>query len=205
MTEAAAAACAGRLVVLPTDTVYGVAARPDDAAAVARLFAAKRRPRDLGLPILVSSLEAAHTIAAFDDRAERVAVGCWPGGVTLVLPRSRISRAWDLGGDPDTIGVRMPGHPLALAVLASTGPLAVSSANRSGEPPAETCDDLMAAFGDAVAVYLCQDPPLSGAASTVVDLAHGPPRLLRSGAVSAGAIAGLLPGKGPLLDFGPSA
>ncbi|MGZ8620199.1 MAG: L-threonylcarbamoyladenylate synthase, partial [Actinomycetota bacterium] len=108
------------------------------------------------------------------------------------------------GGDPATVGVRVPHHPLALAVLAATGPLAVTSANRSGVPTARTCDELQAAFGDAVEVYLCQDEPLEGLASSVVDLAHGPARLLRAGSVVSEVIERFLPGEGPLIDSRPS-
>jgi tRNA threonylcarbamoyl adenosine modification protein (Sua5/YciO/YrdC/YwlC family) len=181
---AAEAALDGSPIVFPTDTVYGIATRPDDPAATARVFEAKARPRDLELPILVPSTEAARAIAAFDGRAEALALRFWAGPLTIVLPRTDAARAWDLGGDPDTIGVRMPHHPLALAVLARTGPLAATSANRSGEPTPSTCDELRGVFGDAVAVYLCADGPLQGTASSVLDLAHGEPRMLRVGAVS---------------------
>lgn len=204
VAEAADAARAGRLIVLPTDTVYGIGTRPDDPAATARLFEAKARPRGLELPILAATAAEARTLARFDARADRVAGACWPGALTLVLPRTEASAGWELGGDPATVGVRVPHHPLALAVLAATGPLAVSSANRSGAPPARTCDELQAAFGDAVDVYLCQDEPLEGLASSVVDLAHGPARLLRAGSVASEVIERLLPGEGPLLDSRPS-
>lgn len=204
VAEAADAARAGRLIVLPTDTVYGIGTRPDDPVATARLFEAKARPRGLELPILAATAAEARTLARFDARADRVAGACWPGALTLVLPRTEASARWELGGDPATVGVRVPHHPLALAVLAATGPLAVTSANRSGEPPARTCDELQAAFGDAVDVYLCQDEPLEGLASSVVDLAHGPARLLRAGSVASEVIERLLPGEGPLLDSRPS-
>ena len=121
----------------------------------------------------------------------------------MVLPRTDASTGWDLGGDGHTIGVRVPSHPLALAVLAAAGPLATTSANRSGEPPAVTCDELHAAFGDGVTVYLCQEQPLSGAASTVVDLTHPDVRVLRAGGVDAGRIEQLLGGGAPLLDSPP--
>jgi L-threonylcarbamoyladenylate synthase len=182
--EAADAARRGELVVLPTDTVYGIGARPDDRAATARLFEAKGRPRDLELPVLVPSAAAAREIAVLDGRAEALAARFWAGALTLVLPRRVASRPWELGGDPGTIGVRMPHHPLALAVLARTGPLAVTSANRSGEPTPATCDGVVEVFADAVAVYLCDRAPLEGAASTVVDLAHGAARILRHGGVA---------------------
>lgn len=182
--QAAETALAGGLVVIPTDTVYGIGTRPDKPSATARLFEAKGRPRDLELPVLVPSTAAAREIASFDERAETLALRFWAGALTIVLPRTDRSRDWDLGGDPETIGVRMPHHPLALAVLARTGPLAVTSANRSGEPVLATCDELRSTFGDAVAVYLCLREPIEGAASTVVDLAHGEPRILRAGAVA---------------------
>jgi L-threonylcarbamoyladenylate synthase len=140
----------------------------------------------------------------FDDRAERVSGTHWPGPVTIVLPRSAAASAWDLGGDPFTVGVRRPRHPLALAVLEETGPLAVTSANRSGEAPATTCDELHSTFGDGVSVYLCEDAALAGAASTVLDLAHGPARILRAGSVSRAALAALLPDEPSLLDSRPS-
>ena len=186
---AARSALAGMLVVLPTDTVYGIGTRPDDTAATARLFEAKGRPRELELPVLVPSTEAARRVAVFDDRAEALALRFWAGPLTIVLPRRAGSVGWDLGGDTTTVGVRMPHDPLALAVLGRTGPLAVTSANRSGAPTPATCDELQATFGDAVEVYLCAPEPLEGAASTVIDLAHGEPRVLRVGSVSELAIA----------------
>jgi L-threonylcarbamoyladenylate synthase len=202
--EAAAAAVGrGDLIVFPTDTVYGIAARPDDASATARLFEAKHRRRERSLPVLVANVEDARTLARFDDRADRL-VRLWPGALTIVLPRTDVSRSWDLGGDPHTIAVRAPRHPLATAVLLATGPLATTSANRSGEPPARTCDDLHRAFGDSVAVYLCRDDTAtsatSGAASTVVDLTHDGARIVRSGEVDARTIAELLGDEVPLLD-----
>jgi L-threonylcarbamoyladenylate synthase len=198
--EVIAATRRGELVVMPTDTVYGIGTRPDDPGATARVFEAKRRDRDLELPVLVATIRDAERVGMFDDRAERLAAGCWPGGLTLILPRARASRGWDLGGDPATVGVRIPHHPLALAVLAGAGPLAVSSANRSGEPPATDCDALSLTFGDLVSVYLCQEAPLSGAPSTVLDLAHGPARVVRPGAVGAERLTRLLGPDGPLLD-----
>lgn len=183
VADAATAALAGALVVLPTETVYGIGTRPDDPRATARLFDAKARPRELELPILVASLAAAEEVAVFDDRARVIATRFWAGPVTLVLPRSDRSRWWELGGDGATVGVRMPHHPLALAVLARTGPLAVTSANRSGKPTPATCDELQALFGEAVEVYLCEEAPLQGPPSTVVDLSGDTATVLRPGAV----------------------
>jgi tRNA threonylcarbamoyl adenosine modification protein (Sua5/YciO/YrdC/YwlC family) len=204
VTEAAEAALAGLLVVFPTDTVYGVATRPDDPEATARLFEAKGRSHDLALPVLASSAEAARSVAEFDERAVRLADAFWPGGLTIVVPRSERSVDWVLGGDGASVGVRVPAHPLARAVLAAAGPLAVTSANRSGEPPATTCDGLRATFGDLVAVYLCEDLPLDGTSSTVVDLAHGAARLLRRGELGVDDIARSLPAGEALLDSRPS-
>ena len=192
--DAVTAVTRGELVVLPTDTVYGVGSRPDDAAATARVFAAKGRPRDLELPVLVPRVDAAREVATLDDRASVLVERFWPGPLTIVAPRAPASAGWDLGWDDATVGIRMPRHPLALALLERTGPMAVTSANRSGEPPATTCDALVETFGEAVAIYLCEDAPLEGTASTVVDLAHGEPRVLRAGGVSAEALAVALAG-----------
>jgi L-threonylcarbamoyladenylate synthase len=202
--DAAAAALRGELIVFPTDTVYGIGTRPDDPASTARVFAAKARSRDLELPVLVADVETAHDIAVFDDRADVLAHAYWPGPLTLVLERTVVASRWELGGDPTTVGVRVPRHPVAVAVLRATGPLVVTSANRSGGPPATTCAELHGLFGDDVALYLCEDEPLEGAASTVVDLAHGPARILRAGAVTGGELAAVLPGEGALLDSPPS-
>jgi L-threonylcarbamoyladenylate synthase len=174
---------AGRLVVLPTDTVYGIGARPDDPSATTRLFEAKRRPTDLELPVLVPNAEAASSVARIDDRGITLIEAFWPGPLTLVLPRAQGSEGWELGGDPRTIGIRQPRHLMAMALLGRTGPLAVTSANISGRPPAATCDQLVEIFDDLVEIYLCQDDPLSGQASTVVDLVHRDVTLLRRGAV----------------------
>ena len=197
--EAAGSALAGGLIVFPTDTVYGLATRPDEPSATARLFQAKGRSRELELPILVASVEAAREVAAFDERSAALAGRFWPGPLTLVLARSEASHGWELGGDGSTVGVRMPHHPLALAVLARTGPLAVTSANRSGEPTPATCEELVRVFGDAVEVYVCQEEPLAGSASTVLDLAGPHARILRAGVLAVGDIAEVLgPVAGPV-------
>jgi L-threonylcarbamoyladenylate synthase len=172
----------GELVVLPTDTVYGLSARPDLHAATARLFTTKRRPRGLTLPVLVPNQRIAESVAVFDDRALVLAERFWPGGVTLVLPRTDAARTWDLGHETDTVGVRIPAHHVALALLHRTGPLAVTSANVSGEPTPPDCPGVRAALGDAVAVYLCAGR-CAGTSSTVVDLIGPEVRVIRVGAV----------------------
>lgn len=183
VADAAAAALNGHLIVIPTDTVYGIGTRADDPAATAALFDAKGRPRDLSIAVLVASSTAAREFAAFDEPAAGLAARFWPGPLTLVLPRTEASRPWDLGSDERTIGLRVPHHPLALAVLAITGPLAVTSANRSGHPTPRDCDGLIRTFGARVAVYLCQDGPLEGTASTVVDVTDGRLGVLRTGSI----------------------
>lgn len=203
--QAAHEALAGGLVVFPTDTVYGLGGRPDDAAVTTRIFQAKGRARHVALPVLADSIEVAGSVALFDDAAERVASACWPGALTLVLARSETSRGWDLGGDDDrTVAIRVPAHPVARALLSATGPLAVTSANRSGEPPATTCADLADAFGALVSAYLCEAGHLEGDPSTVLDLAHGDPVVLRPGGVSGDTIRRWLPRGTALLDSPPS-
>jgi tRNA threonylcarbamoyl adenosine modification protein (Sua5/YciO/YrdC/YwlC family) len=188
--RAAEAALRGELIVIPTDTVYGIGTRPDDPGATARLFDAKRRPRDLELPILVPDAATAERIARFDDTARRLAARHWPGALTLVLERTTASSTWDLGGNRATVGVRMPDDPTALGVLERTGPLAVTSANISGEPTPATCAELETLFGDSVSVVLCADGELSGTASTVVDCTVDPPTILRAGAIDIDEITG---------------
>ena len=193
MREAADAALTGGLIVIPTDTVYGIGTRPDDPSATGRLFTAKGRSRTLALPVLVSTTAVARDLAVFDGRAERLAGALWPGALTIVLRRAPASRDWDLGGDAGAIGLRVPHHPMALAVLALTGPLAVTSANRTGQPTPGDCDGLQRAFGHLVAVYLCAEEPVAGVPSAVVDLTGEEARIIREGADPA-ALARLLGG-----------
>jgi len=137
-------------VVLPTETVYGIACRPDDAGATARLFEAKRRPRGLNLPVLAATAGAALALADVPEQAPALAAAFWPGPLTIVLRRSASSSSWDLGDEHGTIGVRVPDLLLTRAVLEAAGPLGVTSANLSGEPAASDRDALLATFGDGV-------------------------------------------------------
>ena len=186
----------GELVVLSTDTVYGVAASPGLAGATGRVFDAKRRPADLTLPVLAHSARAAEAVAEFDDRARLLVTRFWPGGLTIVLRRRPAARAWYLGEEEQTVGVRVPAHDVALAILERTGPLAVTSANLSGQPTPPDCEGVRRALGEAVAVYLCAGE-CAGTPSTVVDLTGPTVRITREGAVRAADIAAALePGSG---------
>ncbi|HEX9375061.1 MAG TPA: L-threonylcarbamoyladenylate synthase [Actinomycetota bacterium] len=182
--RAADAALRGELVVLPTDTVYGIGTRPDDPAATARLFQAKARPRDLELPVLVPSVEWAERVGRFDATARLLAGRHWPGALTIVVPRTDAGAGWDLGGDPRTVGLRVPDHPVALALLERTGPLAVTSANLSGHPTPATGREVAALFGPLVSVVLDAGAPLTNRPSTVVAVVEGNVRVLRRGAVT---------------------
>jgi L-threonylcarbamoyladenylate synthase len=183
----------GQLAVFPTDTVYGLGARPDLPSATAGIFEAKRRPPHLTLPVLAAGIDQAAGVATLDQRARALAERFWPGGLTVVLPRAEASREWDLGAERDTVGVRIPDHEVALALLRRTGPLAVTSANRSGQPTPATCAGVRRALGEAVAVYLCADGSVGGAsASTVVDLTGEAPRILRGGAIPAADVLATL-------------
>jgi tRNA threonylcarbamoyl adenosine modification protein (Sua5/YciO/YrdC/YwlC family) len=189
IAEAAAALRKGDLAVLPTDTVYGVAADAFSPAAVAGLLAAKGRGRDMPPPVLVGTVRAASALiedlsAAGKDLIEEF----WPGGLTLVVRANR-SLVWDLGDTKGTVAVRMPLHEVALDVLKQTGPLAVSSANLSGAGPATTAAGAQAQLGEAVAVYLDGGPCPGEVPSTIVDLTGPVPRLLRAGVIPAERLA----------------
>lgn len=186
---------AGGLVILPTETVYGIASRPDDPGATARLFEAKRRPAGLNLPVLAASVHEAWDLAVANQAAGRLAAALWPGPLTMVLPRGDRSRDWALGRETGTIGLRVPDHALTLALLERSGPLAATSANISGVPPLAGRAALQEAFGEAVAVYVVAPkgaPAPSGRSSTVVDLTGEEPRVLREGPIDASRIAALL-------------
>ena len=180
---AVAALRRGDLAVLPTDTVYGIAADAFTPTAVARLLAAKGRGRDMPVPVLVGAWRTLDGLAASVTPLTRELVEAfWPGPLTLVV-RAAGSLAWDLGETRGTVAVRMPLHPVALAVLEQTGPLAVSSANRTGSPPATDAQDAAAQLGSSVAVYLDAGPGDAQVPSTILDLTGERPRLLRAGAL----------------------
>jgi tRNA threonylcarbamoyl adenosine modification protein (Sua5/YciO/YrdC/YwlC family) len=183
----------GELVVLPTDTVYGIGADAFDAVAVADLLRAKGRGRDTPVPVLVGSWTTIDgLVTAVDSRTRSLIEAFWPGGLTLVV-RHAPSLSWDLGDAEGTVAVRMPLHPVAIELLETTGPMAVSSANRHGEPPAQTAAEARAQLGEDVAVYLEDGQVPGGVASTIVDVTGPRPQILRLGAIGAAALREVVP------------
>ncbi|ORB29429.1 L-threonylcarbamoyladenylate synthase [Mycolicibacterium parafortuitum] len=182
----------GRLVVMPTDTVYGLGADAFDGEAVASLLEAKGRGRNMPVPVLVGSW---HTIQGLvysvPESAKELIRAFWPGALSLVVQQAP-SLHWDLGDANGTVMLRMPLHPVAIELLREVGPMAVSSANISGNPPAVTAEQARAQLGDRVEVYLDGGPAEQQAASTIVDLTGAHPRVLREGPVTLDAIAKVL-------------
>jgi len=172
----------GDVIGLPTDTVYGIGADPFEESAVERLFVLKRRPGIKPIPILVADLDAASRVVVVDAAVREAAAAHWPGGLTVIARRARGVPSWIGSGDGGTVGVRMPSHSAALEVLAETGPLAVTSANRSGDPPVADAAAARAVFEDDIDVYV-EGVGGGGEPSTVVDLSGTAPRILRQGAV----------------------
>ena len=159
----------GQLIVLPTDTVYGVGADAFDPDAVGAVLAAKGRGRHIPPPVLIPSLRTVPGLARdVPPAAHALMERCWPGALTVIV-WAQPSLAWDLGDTNGTVALRVPNHPAALALLERTGPLAVTSANLTGQAPAVTADDAQAQLGDAVAVYLDAGPAPKAEASTIVD------------------------------------
>ena len=195
-SEAIAAATdavkSGRLIVLPTDTVYGIAADAFDNGVVANLLAAKGRGRDMPVGVLVGSW---HTISGLvysvPDAAHELIRAFWPGALSLVVQQAP-SLQWDLGDARGTVMLRMPLQPVALDVLRAVGPMAVSSANVSGQPPATTAAEAQRQLGDRVDVYLDGGTSEQQAASTILDLTGEVPKILRAGPIGAQAIADVL-------------
>lgn len=193
--SATAALTAGALVIFPTETVYGIASRPDDPQATARLFEAKRRPTGLNLPVLAPSAKEAMELVEANEAARRLAAAFWPGPLTMVLPRGARSRHWPLGDETSTVGVRVPDHALSLALLERAGPLAATSANITGIAPLGDGEALQQVFGEAVAVYVVAPTgaqPKVGMSSTVVDLTGEELRVLREGPIDSSRLAAVI-------------
>jgi L-threonylcarbamoyladenylate synthase len=188
LAAAVTAVLNGELVVLPTDTVYGVGADAFSPTAVARLLTAKGRGRDMPPPVLVGTVRAAAALVEdLGPDGQRLIDEFWPGGLTIVCRAAR-TLSWDLGDTKGTVAIRMPEDPVALDLLRETGPMAVSSANLTGLPAATTALLAKDQLGEAVAVYLDGGKVPGGVASTIVDLTGPQPRLLRRGAISLGRL-----------------
>ena len=207
MRAARRAIALGQLVVIPTDTVYGVAADAFDAKAVQRLLDAKGRGRQSPPPVLVSGIDTLRAlVAVVPEPVERLVHEFWPGGLTIVLP-AQPSLTWDLGETHGTVAVRMPAQAIALELLRETGPLAVSSANRTGAPAAVEAPDARDMLGDAIEVYLDAGTAETGVSSTIVDatslVGGGEPlvRVLREGAIGRARLRDVL---GDLLEPDPA-
>jgi L-threonylcarbamoyladenylate synthase len=196
---AIAALRAGGVVALPTDTVYGIGVALDTPGGIEALFAAKQRPPDKAIALLLADAAQADAIGVLDAAARAIAEAFWPGGLTLVVPRrtdhplppALTGGALAPGAIP-TVGLRVPDHPAPRDLAAAVGPLPTTSANRSGEPEARDADEIEAILGESVALILDGGSAHGGPASTVVDMTGSAPRILRIGAVAPEAIERVL-------------
>ncbi|MFD9939362.1 L-threonylcarbamoyladenylate synthase [Nonomuraea sp. NPDC059023] len=192
LTEAANAVRRGELVVLPTDTVYGIGADAFTQSAVTALLEAKGRGREMPPPVLVGTVRAANALVEdLGPYGQDLIDAFWPGPLTIVCKANR-ALSWDLGDTKGTVALRMPLHPIALDLLKETGPMAVSSANRSGSPAATTADEAEDQLGESVAVYLDAGPTSDNTPSTILDLTTAVPRLLRGGAIPVEKLRGIV-------------
>ena len=203
LEAAALAVRRGGLVVFPTDTVYGIAADAFDADAVRDLLAAKGRGRDMPPPVLISAATTADALAlALPGYARALTEHFWPGPLTIV-GKQQPSLQWDLGDTRGTVAIRMPDHPLALELLERTGPLAVTSVNVTGQPPAADAEQAEEMMGEHVSVILDAGASGGGEASTIIDVTGVRGRVLRRGALSLEELNAVLEPLGTsLLDEG---
>ncbi|OPF80528.1 threonylcarbamoyl-AMP synthase [Streptomyces antioxidans] len=193
LREAASAVRRGELVVLPTDTVYGIGADAFNAEAVGDLLEAKGRGRTMPTPVLVGSPNTLHGLVTdFSEMAWELVDAFWPGALTLVA-RHQPSLTWDLGETRGTVAVRMPLHPVAIELLTDFGPMAVSSANLTGHPSPQDCDAAQDMLGDSVSVYLDGGPTPAAVPSSIVDVTGKVPVLLRAGALTAEQLREVVP------------
>lgn len=187
----------GELVVLPTDTVYGIGTDAFSPSAIAQLLAAKGRGRDMPVPVLVGAPRTLDGIATgLTQTARDLVEAFWPGGLTLVAT-AQPSLRWDLGDTGGTVAVRMPLHPVALELLRATGPMGVSSANLSGQPAPATCDEAIEQLGESVSIYLDGGPSGDPLASTIVDVTGVVPRVQRLGAIGLDVLREVAPDLDP--------
>ncbi|MFF0275540.1 MULTISPECIES: L-threonylcarbamoyladenylate synthase [unclassified Streptomyces] len=193
LREAAEALREGRLVVVPTDTVYGLAADAFAPEAVSALLGAKGRGRHKPSPVLVPSVPALRQLTdELPEDARKLIDAFWPGGLTLIV-RHRSSLAWDLGETGGTVAVRMPDHALTLDLLSRSGPLAVSSANLTDRPSPQDCDAAQGMLGDSVAVYLDGGRTPGALSSSIVDVSGDTPVLVREGTLSSAQLRTVVP------------
>ncbi|GGX82363.1 MULTISPECIES: L-threonylcarbamoyladenylate synthase [Streptomyces] len=193
LREAVAAVRRGELVVLPTDTVYGIGADAFSREAVGDLLQAKGRGRGMPSPVLVGSPNTLHGLVTdFSEQAWELVDAFWPGALTLVA-NHQPSLTWDLGETRGTVAVRMPLHPVAIELLTEFGPMAVSSANLTGHPAPQDCDAAQEMLGDSVSVYLDGGPTPADVPSSIVDVTGKVPVLLRAGAISAEQLREVVP------------
>lgn len=193
LTTAQEALQAGECVVLPTDTVYGIGADAFSAHAVTVLLAAKGRNRTMPPPVLIGRMAVMDALATeIPEEAQTLAEAFWPGGLTLIL-QAQPSLAWDLGETRGTVALRMPADDLALDLLGRTGPLAVSSANRTGLEAATTAEQAKDMLGEAVALYLADGDRSSSRPSTIVDCTVSPAKVVRDGAITLQELRAVVP------------
>ena len=184
IAAATAAVRRGEVVVLPTDTVYGIGCDAFDGAAVAAVLAAKGRGRDMPPPVLIPTARTAIGLATeIPDYATTLMERFWPGPLTVVL-KAHTSLTWDLGETNGTVALRVPDNEVALALLGEIGPMAVTSANTTGHPAARSASEAKAMLGESVAVYLDGGPADEGEASTIIDCTGTTPVTLRQGALA---------------------
>lgn len=184
LAAALAAVKGGRLIVMPTDTVYGIGADAFTPDAVEALLEAKGRGRDTPPPVLIGDHAVLMALAVeLPDYVEDLTEELWPGPLTLIL-NAQPSLTWDLGDTRGTVALRMPEDEVALELLRRTGPLAVSSANRHGKPAAQSVLDAATQLGDSVSIYLDGGPARIGASSTILDTTVSPAEIVRQGALS---------------------
>ncbi|WP_338700569.1 L-threonylcarbamoyladenylate synthase [Streptomyces sp. Q6] len=193
LREAASAVRRGELVVLPTDTVYGIGADAFTPEAVGDLLEAKGRGRNMPSPVLIGSPNTLHGLVTdFSEMAWELVDAFWPGALTIVA-KHQPSLQWDLGETRGTVAVRMPLHPVAIELLTEVGPMAVSSANLTGHRAPEDCDAAQEMLGDSVSVYLDGGPTPGIVPSSIVDVTGKVPVLLRAGSLSAEELRKVVP------------
>ena len=184
LDEAVHAVSRGQLVVLPTDTVYGIGADAFTPRAVKALLDAKGRGRQMPPPVLIPDVRTLDGLATqVPGTVRALAAAFWPGALTVIVT-AQPTLTWDLGETKGTVALRVPDHPVALALLRRTGPLAVSSANKTGQPAATTAADADAQLGESVAVVLDGGPTPGSAPSTILDATGDRLRVIRLGALS---------------------